>query len=111
MGLLPRCYNQPMTALSQHTIEEALAAIAPSYAIERVYLFGSCARDCADGSSDIDLCIEPSGDFTLFSLGGFGQNLEDRLGCSIDLVCDADSFYPRARQRFENDKVLVYARS
>lgn len=86
---------------------DAIAA----YPVRAVYVFGSYARGDFDSSSDVDICIEPEDGFDLFMLGGLGNTLEARLGVPIDIVCGADSFYPRARARYERDKVLVYERS
>ncbi len=86
---------------------DAIAA----YPVRAAYIFGSYARSDFDSSSDIDICIEPEDSFNLFMLGGLGNALEACLDVPIDIVCGADSFYPRARARYERDKVLVYERS
>lgn len=99
-----------MKTLTRQSIAEAVAEYAPRYGISKAFLFGSYARDEADSESDVDLCIETEKGFSLFSLSGFGQRVENALGRPVDVVCGETSFYPRARQRYERDKVLVYAR-
>ena len=94
-----------MKTLDQHTIASAVRSIAPGYGVVKAYLFGS------DAASDVDLCIEPDDGFTLFSLGGFGSHLEEALGVPVDVVCGDDSFYPRARERYERDRKLIYEKS
>ena len=100
-----------MKVLDQHTIASAVRSIAPGYGVVKAYLFGSHARGDADAASDVDLCIEPDDGFTLFSLGGFGSHLEEALGVPVDVVCGDDSFSPRARERYERDRKLIYEKS
>lgn len=100
-----------MMQVDRHTIAQAVSEYAPLYGVLRAYLFGSYARDEADERSDVDICIECDEGFTLFSLGGFAQHLEDALGLSVDVVCGEDSFYPRAFARYQEDKVLLYEKS
>lgn len=83
----------------------------PRYDVREAYLFGSYARDEADESSDVDICLECGNTFTLFSLGGIGAALEKALGTSVDVVCGHESFYPRAQKRYLQDRKLLYARS
>ena len=104
-------YNGRMAVLEPQTISIAIGEVADRYSVREAYLFGSHARREADDASDVDLCIECGEGFTLFSLGGLGKALEDALGRSVDIVCGEDSFYPKARQRYLKDRVLVYARS
>lgn len=97
-----------MKQLDRQIIAEAVGSYVPRYGIRKAYLFGSHARGDADGASDVDLCIEHGEGFTLFSLGGFGDHLEKAFGVPVDIVCGEDAFYPRARRRYEKDRVLIY---
>ena len=99
-----------MVANPEHAIPDAIARCAASHKVNKAYLFGSYARGDADESSDVDLCIECDPGFTLFMLGGFGKSLEDELGLPVDIVCGESSFYPRAKERYLRDRVLVYER-
>lgn len=98
----------PSTRLSD--ISKALSNCADRYKINKAYLFGSYARNEAENDSDIDICIEYQDGFSLFMLGGLGNDLEKQLGQSVDIVCGEDSFYPRAKKRYLEDRVLVYER-
>ena len=100
-----------MKGLSKQRIATAIARYAPINGIRSAYLFGSHARGDADEHSDVDLCIEADEGFTLFALGGFGKRMEDDLGCPVDIVCGENAFYPKARERYQRDKVLLYAQS
>ena len=97
--------------MSKYSISQAVAEFAPQYGVRKAFLFGSFARNEFDEQSDIDICIEPDDHFTLFKLGGLAYKLESALGRSVDLICGENSFYPRAQERYEQDKVLIYAQS
>lgn len=97
-----------MATPTMKSIASALAECAPRYRVNKAYVFGSYARGEADSVSDVDLCIEHDRGFNLFLLGGFGKQLEELLGVSVDVVCGEDSFYPRAKERYLKDRVLVY---
>lgn len=96
--------------LSLNDIGLAVSDIAPAFDIEKVYLFGSYAREEAVEKSDVDLCIESGKTFSLFSAGDFSVRLEALLGTEVDLVTER-SLYPFVRSGFMEDRVLVYERS
>lgn len=100
-----------MGAITRQAITNALCSCADSYRVTRAYLFGSHARGTSDEASDVDLCIECEEGFTLFHLGGLGNYLEKALGVPVDIVCGEKSFYPKARERYRKDRVLVYEKS
>ncbi len=89
-------------------IGKALAEIAPRYGIAKAFLFGSYARGEQTESSDIDLVIDlerPLG----FKRSELYEALESRLGHKVDLVFGAGQLYAPVRERFDVDKVVVYA--
>jgi predicted nucleotidyltransferase len=51
-------------------------------------LFGSAARGDGHPGSDVDLMVEflPESEVGLFEMGALKEDLEDRLGCRVDLV-------------------------
>lgn len=100
-----------MSPRSLRDISDALSRYAKQYKVSKAFLFGSYARNEADAGSDIDLCIEYDDGFDLFMLGGLGKSLEEALQVPVDIVCGENSFYPRAKQRYLQDRVLVYERS
>lgn len=53
--------------------------------LKRVRVFGSVIRGDARPDSDIDLLIEFYKDPTLFDLGGLQIELEEKLGCAVDI--------------------------
>ena len=97
-------------ALPREVLEGIVENITSAVPTVAIYIFGSYARGEADSDSDIDICVEYENGFSLFLLGGLGKQLEDMLGIPVDIVCGEDSFYPRAKKRYLEDRVLVYER-
>ncbi len=77
--------------------------------VEKVWLFGSYARNEQTLFSDIDLMIrfQPGSKIDLWDFAGIMQDLESILGCRVDLVREggAKSF---AISNIEKDKSLIY---
>jgi uncharacterized protein len=70
-----------------------------------IRVFGSVARQENTSSSDIDFLVKLRPGCSLFDLGGLVMDLQDLLGCEVDVVTD-DALKPRIRSR-----VLAEARS
>jgi uncharacterized protein len=51
-----------------------------------IRVFGSVARGEAEGRSDIDFVVEMEPGRSLFDLGGLLMDLQELLGCSVDVV-------------------------
>ena len=92
--------------LQLNDIAEVTKSIASDFDIERIYLFGSYARNEA---SDIDLCLETGSTFSLFNAGAFVSALEDSLNIPIDMVSQ-DGLYEFAYKGYLRDRVLLYER-
>lgn len=60
--------------------------IARRHGAHNVRLFGSHARGEADSESDIDLLVDLEAGRTLLDLGGLQYELEQLLGCKVDVV-------------------------
>ncbi|HLL80248.1 MAG TPA: nucleotidyltransferase family protein, partial [Ktedonobacteraceae bacterium] len=71
-----------------------------------VRVFGSVARGEADEQSDIDLLIDLEPGRSLFDLAGLLVDLEDLLGCNIDVVPE-DSLRERIRGRVLKEAVTL----
>lgn len=91
-------------------ISDIFTECGQRYNVNKAYVFGSYARGEAERDSDVDICVEYGNGFDLFALGGLGKHLEDSLGIPVDIVCGENSFYPRAKTRYLEDRVLVYER-
>jgi predicted nucleotidyltransferase len=74
-----------------------------------LFLYGSTARDEARPDSDIDVFIEfESGSgFSLLDLVGIQQELEARLGTTVD-VATRDALHPRLRKRIEQSAIKIF---
>lgn len=72
--------------LEQHRDE--ILAIARRHGATDVRLFGSTLRGDATSDSDVDLLIDLEPDRSLFDLGAMHADLEELLGCRVDLVTE-----------------------
>jgi predicted nucleotidyltransferase len=80
--------------------------------ISRMAVFGSTVRGESTKDSDIDLLItlKPSNarpKLGLFKLIEIEENLQKKLGRSVDLVTE-DSLSPYIRPYVEKEKVVIY---
>lgn len=84
---------------------EEILRIAKRWGAYNVRVFGSVARSEAGPESDVDFLVNMEPGRSLFDLGGLLMDLQDLLGCNVDVVTEA-GLRPRIRQR-----VLDEARS
>jgi predicted nucleotidyltransferase len=94
--------------ITMQTLADKRAQIARVAEARRVYdvrVFGSFARGDNTQASDVDFLVKPRPGCTLFDLGGFLADLQDLLGCPVDVVTD-ETLKPRLRSR-----VLAEARA
>lgn len=88
-------------------------SVLDDYPICRAWLYGSVARGTNDLDSDVDLIVEraPEGRISFALMAELKDELEERLGCKVDVntLCR-----PRAGRiflrLFDRDKVMVYER-
>jgi uncharacterized protein len=85
--------------------EDAVRALGAT----SLYLYGSTARNEARPDSDVDVFIEydPAGHFSLLDLVGIQQELEERLGTTVD-VATRDGLHPLLRKRIEKSAIRVF---
>lgn len=69
-------------------IKEMTANIVEKYDIDRIYLFGSYARNSATSQSDIDFYVEKYKYKKFYSLASLYADLEERFGKKIDIITD-----------------------
>jgi predicted nucleotidyltransferase len=93
--------------LTHDGIREVVGAIAPKYALSRVYLFGSYARGDATEDSDFDFRVEGGNIRTLLDLASLHLDFEDALGKSVDLVMTENIEEP-FDEWIKDDEVLLY---
>ena len=92
-----------MNALGTAKREE-IKKLAANYGAHNVRLFGSVARGEAHSDSDIDVLVDLEPDRSLFDLGGLLMELQDLLGCRVDVVTE-HGLRPRIRERVLRDAV------
>ena len=66
----------------------AARSVCESHAVARLEVFGSRARGTARGGSDVDLLVEflPDSNPGLLEMGALREDLEQTLGCRVDLL-------------------------
>ena len=68
---------------------EEVLRIAASHGARNVQIFGSLARGTARPDSDIDFLVRLDPGRSLLDLVAIKQDLEDLLGCRVDVVTEA----------------------
>jgi len=85
---------------------EAILRVCARDGACNVRVFGSVARSEADEQSDIDFLVELEPGRTLFDLGGLQYDLEQLLGCRVDVVTER-GLKPRIRERVLREAVSL----
>ena len=93
--------------LSLDFIRQVLAEYFADKPVQRVEIFGSYARGEATAESDLDVLLsrEPGSKLSLFDLGHYQEDLEQRLGVAVDLGTALSRF---SRPYIEPDLRLIY---
>jgi predicted nucleotidyltransferase len=90
-------------------IREKTVPVAEAYGIQSLGVFGSYARNEATDESDVDICVEKGGLRSLIQYFSFVQELEQSLGCHVDVITteieDTDFL-----DRVLKERVLLYER-
>ena len=86
------------------TKREEIKQMAANYGAHNVRLFGSVARREARSDSDVDVLVDLEPDRSLFDLGGLLIELQNLLGCKVDVVTE-QGLRPRIRERVLRDAV------
>ena len=83
---------------------EEIFRIAARHGARNLRVFGSVARGEAGPDSDLDLLVDVEPGRSLLDLGGLLMDLQDLLGCRVDVVTETG-----LRERIR-DRVLREAR-
>jgi predicted nucleotidyltransferase len=81
---------------------DEIKQLAANYGAHNVRVFGSIARGEARSDSDVDLLVDLESDRSLFDLGGLLMELQNLLGCKVDVVTE-HGLRPRIRERVLKD--------
>jgi hypothetical protein len=82
--------------MNVHNIQSQILPLLHKYGVTKADLFGSRVRGDATAGSDVDLLVELPRESSLFDYIGLKQDLEDALGCSVDLV-EYEAVKPRLK--------------
>lgn len=80
--------------------------ISKKYGAYHIRIFGSVAKGTADQNSDIDFLIEMERGRTLLDLGGLLMDLQNLLGCKVDVVTER-GLRQRIRSRVLKEAVPI----
>ena len=94
------------TAEILELLREFKAQSAAKYGLRRIGIFGSVARGEQTNQSDVDICYE-SEPPSLLTLERIQSELEELLGCSVDLIRIREHMNSRLKQRILNEGVYV----
>jgi predicted nucleotidyltransferase len=81
---------------------DEIKQLAANYGAHNVRVFGSIARGETRSDSDVDLLVDLESDRSLFDLGGLLMELQNLLGCKVDVVTE-HGLRPRIRERVLKD--------
>ena len=76
------------------------------YAIEKIGVFGSVARNEATDSSDVDICIKTKTP-DLFILVHIQEELQNLFHKSVDIVRVRERMNPYLKKRIEKEAIYV----
>jgi predicted nucleotidyltransferase len=92
-----------MTSSAATTIRQRLDALRPQllavatrHGASNLRIYGSIATGHEHSASDLDLLVDLPDDQSLLGLISLRQDLEDLLGCSVD-VTEAETLHPLIR--------------
>jgi uncharacterized protein len=71
-----------------HLKRDDILHAADKYGASNVRIFGSVARGDADEQSDLDLLVNMNAECSLLHLAGLLIELEELLGCKVDIVTE-----------------------
>lgn len=83
---------------------EKVLSIAAAHGARRVRVFGSLARGKSSPGSDLDLIVDMETGRSLLDLIAIKQDLEDLLGCRVDVVTEG-SVSPYIREQVLEEAV------
>ena len=87
-------------------LRKYMAENAHKYGIVRMGIFGSVARGEQTENSDVDVCVEGQL-HGVFALAGIKQELEELLGCKVDIVRLRDRMDSFLRERIQREGIYV----
>ena len=104
-----QCKKETFTLL--YTVDDIKRIVEPfakEYGVKKLSVFGSYARGEATENSDIDFhLIDTKEQWGYFTLCGFNQDLEERLGVNVD-VLTTGAMNNEVLERVTRDEVIIF---
>ena len=85
---------------------ETILRVAASHGARDMRVFGSRALGAARPDSDVDILVKLEAGRSLLDLIAIKQDLEDLLGCKVDVVTEA-AISPYIREQVLNEAVAL----
>jgi uncharacterized protein len=95
-----------MTLREVRERKSEILGVARRYPVAELRVFGSVVRGEAHPSSDVDFLVKTEPGCSLLHLGGMLLDLQDLLGCAVDLVTE-DGLKPRLRDRILHEAIAL----
>ena len=97
--------------MSTQAIQQTIADYFKTQPVLKVWIFGSFARGEESNNSDIDLLVQfdHSSPIGLFAYARMHRELEEYLGCKVDLV-EEGTLRPAAAATAKKDMKVIYER-
>ena len=91
--------DSPATSIRQRLValKPQILAVASRHGASNLRIYGSIATGHEHGTSDLDLLVDLPREQSLIGLISLRQDLEDLLGCAVD-VTESESLHPLIRQ-------------
>ena len=98
--------------MSTQTMTQLIAEYFKTQPILKAWLFGSFARGEETADSDVDLLVQfdHSNPIGLFTYARIHRELEERLGCKVDLV-ENGALRPAVEKTAQKDMKIIYERA
>lgn len=80
---------RPRTLRELRFKRDEILAMAARHHLGNVRVFGSVARGDAGDASDVDMLVDRGAAATALDVAAFATDLEEALGCRVDVVVDA----------------------
>jgi predicted nucleotidyltransferase len=94
--------QRPPTLEELRARRDEILEIARRHGVFDIRVYGSVARGDAGEGSDVDFLVDIEKGRSLFDLGGFYADLQDLLGCEINVGMQIK---PRLREQVEAEAV------
>lgn len=80
--------------------------LAAKHGAKNIRIFGSVARGEGGPASDVDFLVDMEEGRNLLDLVGFWQDLQELLGCHVDVIIDG-GISPYLRERIYAEAILL----